>query len=215
MATLASSTEMLVFRNASQLLDSLGDVPPDRVLLTPPPGTVSGDFYDSIDGRVDDRLVELVSGTLVEKPVGYLESQIAVQIAFLLVKHVKDNKTGGRVAGADGMLRMSGGNIRMPDVSWTAPDDLNLDDQRPAPQQPPTLAVEVISESNTKREIEIKVGEYFASGCKLAWMVHPIEQAVDVYTAANESTRLVAADKIDGGTVLLGFQTKVADFFDV
>ena len=73
---------------------------------------------------------------------------------------------------------------------------------------------EILSKSNTKKEIARKLGEYFASGTQLAWIVDPRTRTVRVHTSPTESTRLDAeAGVLDGGDVLPGFRLPLADLF--
>ncbi len=49
------------------------------------------------------------------------------------------------------------------------------------------LVVEVLSESNTRKEMTRKRHEYFAAGVRLAWFVNPATRTVDVYTTPTGS----------------------------
>ena len=79
----------------------------------------------------------------------------------------------------------------------------------------PDLAVEVLSKSNTKAEIALKLREYLGSGTRLAWIVDPKTRSVVVHTSPDESTRLDLVSKavLDGGDVLPGFRLALADLF--
>ena len=202
---------------SQELWDSLGRVPLDRIVLDPPPGTVTFEDYVALDGRLDDRLVELVDETLVEKPMGRKESRIALKAGRLLGNAIDAAGRGGKLSGEAGTIRMAGGSqVRMPDVCWTAPEDVTDPEEREAvPQEPPTLAVEVISESNTEAEMAIKLTEYFASGCRLAWLLYPKTRTVRAYTSPDAHRELSADDTLDGGDVLPGFAVRVGDLFDV
>ena len=81
---------------------------------------------------------------------------------------------------------------------------------------PPDLAVEVISPSNTRREMEIKLAEYAKAGVKLVWYVDPERKEVDVYPKGNPKRKktLGVTDELDGGVVLPGFTVKVARIFE-
>jgi Uma2 family endonuclease len=200
----------------ADLWESLGRVPLERIIMKPVPGSVSFDHFEQIDARVEGRLVELVDKTLVEKSVGRLEAEIAGEAFFAVKQHVKANKLGGKVVPGDGPLRMKGGNSRLPDVSWTSPQDVRDPERKQrVPQEAPTLAVEVISESNTEAEMDKKLREYFASGCRLAWLLYPATRVVRVYKDADHYHTLTADDMLTGGDVLPGFEVKVAALFDV
>ena len=202
-------------RNGEEFLASLGGVPLHRVLFDPPPGTVTGAYYEQIDGRVDDRLVELVNGTLVEKAVGMNESRVAMNLVIEMGGHVRSNKLGF-IAGPDGTVKMAGGNRRMPDVAVYLRSDYP-NGVRPAakvPEIPPRIAVEVLSADNTASEIAMKLREYFASGCRLAYVIDPAARTARRHTAPDEFTEITPAGTLDGGDVLPGFEAKLAELFE-
>ena len=106
--------------------------------------------------------------------------------------------------------------VRMPDVSWTAPEDrVEAERGKKVPQDPPTLAVEVVSESNTAAEIDLKLREYFKSGCRLAWVLYPKTRTLRVHASPDDYRELTEDDTLDGGEVLPGFSVRVGDLFDV
>src|SRR5271157_5259469 len=82
------------------LLKRLGNIPAGRVRLHPTPGTATEKDVIEILDR-ENRPCELVEGTLVEKPVGYEESEIAVVILTALYSFVRPRKLG-IVTGPDG-----------------------------------------------------------------------------------------------------------------
>ena len=199
--------------------ESAGRVPLDRVVFTPAPGTVTLEQYEAIDGRVNGRPVELVNSTLVEKAVARYESELAAVVSGLLFIYKRETKARGKLSGEQGMIRMTGANVRMPDVCWTAHEDVrDPDREQAAPLEPPTLAVEVVSESNTAAEIRLKLEEFFASGCRLAWVLYPKTKTVRVHAnprSIDSFTQLGPDDTLTGGEVLPGFEVKVSDLFDV
>ncbi|HLL90750.1 MAG TPA: Uma2 family endonuclease [Tepidisphaeraceae bacterium] len=201
----------------ADLLADLGDVPSERVWLRPTPGTATeADVVRIVDGD-DKRLVELVENTLVEKPVGVREALLAAAIIEALRGFVRPRNLG-IVLGADAMLRMGRGNIRLPDVTYTAWADLpgGTVPETSVGRFPATVAVEVLSASNRKREMHRKREEYFASGTAVVWEFDPATRTVAVYTPADANapaTRLGAADTLEGGAVLPGFKLPLAPVF--
>src|SRR5271156_6123619 len=67
----------------ADLLKRLGNIPARRVRLYPTPGTATEKDLIKVLDR-ENRPCELVDGTLVEKPMGYEESEIAATIIILL-----------------------------------------------------------------------------------------------------------------------------------
>jgi Uma2 family endonuclease len=206
--------QAMKYQNAADWLHALGDIPLERIVMDPPPGTATERDLLLFVER-DKRLVELIEGTLVEKPVGYEEAVIAQWVAYHLMNWILPRKLGV-VAGGDGTLRMRNGRIRLPDVSFiTAERYRALPRPRPAvPQLAPDLAVEVLSPSNTADEIEQKLKEYFESGTRLAWIIDPVPRTVAVYMSADSPPYTVnESEEIDGGEVLPGFRVAVVEFF--
>lgn len=203
------------FRTAEEWWDALGQVPLHRIVFDPPPGTATEADVLRLDDH-EDRLCELVDGTLVEKTMGYEESLIAARIIYFLQAFVMPRKLG-LVSGPDGMMRILPRRVRIPDVGYIAFARLP-DGQRPRDRVPavcPDLAVEVISEHNTRREMATKLAEYFQSGTRLVWYVDPPSRTVEVFRSPESPVRLTEADTIDGGVVLPGFAVRVGEFFDI
>src|SRR5437763_15832885 len=89
----------------ADLLHQLGDIPPERVLLDPPPGTATeADVVRYVDGP-DRRLVELIDGTLVEKAMGFYEARVGTILAHFIEGYIEKNDLGITL-GADAMLRI-------------------------------------------------------------------------------------------------------------
>ena len=177
-ASLPRSTETI-----ADLLHRLGDVPANRVRLCPFPGTATEQDVLDIDAH-EDRLFELVDGLLVEKTMGFWESYLASLIVTELNIWVRSRNLG-IVTVADGMMRLLPKQVRMPDAAFITLDRFpgGKPTPGPVPEISPNLAVEVISESNSQREIERKRKEYFKSGTLLVWEVDPRQRIVAVYTA--------------------------------
>ena len=121
----------------------------------------------------------------------------------------------GLVAGEGGTIQLDINLVRIPDVSFISLDRLpggEIPDE-PIPLLVPDLAVEVISRSNTRKEMDDKLQEYFEKGVRLVWYVRPRTRVVDVYTAPDRFTRLTASMRLDGGDVLPGFSVQVGELF--
>lgn len=198
---------------ASEVIAHFGDIPIARICTNPPPGEATeADVIEWHDRH--DRLFELIDGTLVEKAMGWQESELAIIIATLLRNFVAEHRLG-KVFGPDGMVRFEPEQIRIPDVAF-------ISKQRFAGQKLTPgafwvlgcdLAVEVISPSNTRREMERKLNDYFTAGVGLVWLVYPKPREIVVYTSLSPGTTLRGEEILDGGNVLPGFSISVAEIF--
>ncbi len=198
----------------ADLLERLGGVPLDRIRFRPSPGTATeADVLAALEAP-RKRLCELVEGVLVEKAMGYRESALAGILLGILNAFVVPGNLG-IVTGADGIVRLFVGLVRIPDVAFTSWDRLP-NRRRPAAPVPalaPDLAVEVLSRSNTPAEMARKRQDYFAAGVRLVWQIDPDARTVAVYSAPEPPTVLAEADTLDGGAVLPGFMLPLRDLF--
>jgi Uma2 family endonuclease len=202
------------FETVGELVHQLGDIDPDRIRLQPQPGTATEKDLLSLRGRTE-RIFELVDGTLVEKVMGYDESSLTLRLAHFVHSYL-DRNDRGNLAGPDGTMRLMPGLLRVPDLSFVLWERLGGGPQ--VPEAPiadlaPDLAVEVLSESNTLREMERKLKEYFLAGVRLVWLVDPDKRTVQVATAPDCSVTLREGDVLDGGDVLPGFSLALRDLF--
>jgi Uma2 family endonuclease len=199
--------------NLADLLKRLGDIPLHRIRLRPAPGTATEDDVVRIEAR-ENRLCELVEGTLVEKAVGAKESYLCWFLGGELKIYLGQNNIGIGLT-ADGMLRLAPGLVRIPDLSFIPWDKLpgRLLPAKPVPNLAPDLAVEILSEGNTKAEMDRKVGEYFDAGVRLVWLIDPKTRSARVYSSRRRSVLVREDQSLDGGEVLPGFSVALAELF--
>lgn len=207
------ATPIPKFRNLAELIDRLGGVPLDRIRMNPPPGTATVEDVVEIEAH-EDRFCELVDGVLVEKTMGYFESEIAVLLAAALVQFVRKHDLGV-VTGEGGMILFPRNQVLIPDIAfagWNRFPDGEIPDD-PVPEIVPDLAVEVLSASNSTGEMSRKLREYFEAGVRLVWYVDPVAKVVTVYTSQSRSKVVPLDGTLDGGKVLPGFALPVREIF--
>lgn len=190
-------------------------VPPERILLYPAPGTATEDDIFEVRRRTG-RLCELVDGILVEKPMGYYESTLALALGYYLYQYL-DQRPIGAVSGPDGTMKIVPPKVRMPDVAFVRWE--RFPGRRPSPDRPvpviaPDLAVEVLSQNNTEEEMREKLQEYFAGGTHLVWYIDPETRSARVFTSPDRHIVVDEQGVLDGGDVLPGFQLRLGDIFD-
>lgn len=199
----------------ADLQEHLGGIPAERIRLFPPPGYATEEDVIQAADR-EGRLCELEDGILVEKPMGWYESLLAVLISSELNAFVT-RRNLGKVLGADGTVRILPGTVKIPDVSfisWKRWPRTRLP-RRPVPALIPDLVVEVLSETNTRREMEDKVRRYFEAGVRLVWCVDPATHAADAYTSPAGVKHIDPSGELDGGQVLPGFRLSLASLFEI
>ena len=200
-------------QNVAELLEDLGGIDPARVLLkkSREPATEADLIAINDSGKT---LCELVDGLLVEKGMGYTESDLTLILAGFLRAFIVPRNLG-ILSGESGMMRLFPGLVRMPDLAFASWDRI------PGRRRPtgaiagfaPDLAIEVLSLSNTRKEMARKRLEYFQAGVRLVWEVDPRARTVAVYEAPDQPTVLEVGQTLDGGEVLPGFALPMADLF--
>jgi Uma2 family endonuclease len=191
----------------------LGDIPPERIIWLPRAATEE----DLVRFCEKERPVELIEGFLVEKAMGFRESLLAASLIMFLKNFASPRKLG-LVGAPDAIMRLRPGLIRLPDVSFISWDRLLETEAhtKKVAQLGPDLAVEILSEGNTRNEIEQKRRELFAAGTKLVWVIDPKTRTAEVHddpTHPNHSILIRETDVLDGGAVLPGFHLSLADLF--
>ena len=161
----------------------------------------------------DGRKYELVDGEPKEVPTGVQQDIIAGNL-YAALRPVARGR-GFLTIGQAG-FRMASRNIRSPDVSFTRKERF------PGGVPPegfgdaaPDLCVEVISPSEEPAEIARKVREYFASGAEQVWHLFPENRTAKVFTAPTADVTLGPEDELDGGDLLPGFHSRVAELFEL
>ncbi len=205
---------MATVENIAELIEQLGDIPPRRIRMKPPPGTATEQDVIAAAEEPRKRLWELVDGVLVEKARGIREALLAVEIGRLLGNFIAKGDLG-IVLGADGMIRLEPGLVRIPDVSFIPWERIPGEEVKDEPMAPyaPAVAVEVLSPGNTRKEIQCKLRDYFLAGVQLVWVIQPKTQTAQAYTSPGEFRRIAKNGRLDGGTVLPGFSLPLAELF--
>lgn len=199
--------------SVGQLLDLLGGISPDRVRLTPVPGTATKrDVIRIPDSR--GRHHELIDGTLVEKAMGAPEGFLVLELSHALQSFLDTHDLGFLYA-PDALIEILPNQVRSPDlcfVSWkqrpekTVPTD-------PISDLIPELVVEILSPSNTARELRRKVGEYLKAGVKIVWVIDPSSRTAVQHSAHGKSVDLSSQGVLSAPSVLPGFRFPLSRLF--
>ena len=214
MATMTEIPPILIAsQTMADIVSQLGDIPLERILIQPPLGAATE--ADQIAAAAQTgKLCELVAGILVEKPMGAYESMLAAEMIHLLLTFL-DSNCIGFVYGESGSARMANRNVRMPDVSFFRSD--RFPDGKPPNLAVnacvPDLAIEILSPTNTKKEMAQKLAEYFAAGVKLVWYIDPPTRTAKLYTAIDQLTEITADGYLLGGEILPGLQIQLGKIF--
>jgi Uma2 family endonuclease len=170
------------------------------------------------DERGSDFRLELIRGEVTKKALfSPLHGILCAEIATIIGTFVEANGLGTVFGTGTGFLvERNPDTVLGIDVAFVSYEKLkgieNLDNFLPFA---PDLAVEVLSPSNTAREIDEKVALYFAAGSRAVWVFNPKQRTAAVYASPSEARILGEQDTLDGGDVLPGFQLDLSKLFAV
>jgi Uma2 family endonuclease len=163
----------------------------------------------------ENRYFELVRGELIElPPPTRIHCAVCGNITGILWNYTRQRGYG--YVASNGLFISS-----YPDTVC-APDIALLDDvggfeelHSKNPNEPPILAVEVLTPHDKISQTFRKIDAYLNNGVKVAWVIDPELQSVWVFEPGKQPVGFTIEDEIPGGAILPGFQCKVADFFFV
>lgn len=159
---------------------------------------------------------ELIEGVLVTMaPTNADHGLVESSVSFLLKAFNRQHKLGRVLTGKPGFYtRGDNRTVRAPDVAFISYERLPRGALPPGfLTVAPDLVVEVVSPGDRAGEIDQKAQEWLDFGAKAVWVIYPESQRVYVHTAKGVH-RLSAADTLDGGEALPGFQAMVGEFFE-
>ncbi len=154
-----------------------------------------------------------MEGVLLEKAVGYNESNLALFLGGLLNAFVIPRNLG-LVTGPDGTVELTTNLIES--RMWPSPVGIDTWPTASCCSCSPArsnLAVEVLSSSNTPGEMAVKRQDYFAAVCSWCGKLILGYEPFFVYTSPLNRQRSGPTDTLDGGIVLPGFTLTVQELF--
>jgi Uma2 family endonuclease len=163
----------------------------------------------------DGYLHEVVNGELVMSPKNnWQHGNICAELLMALCAFAKSRKLGAVFDSSTGFW-MENLNCRAPDISFVSKErlrGLKRNEPRFFPGAP-DLAVEILSPSNSRREVDERLRDFFSSGTRLAWVIDPERELVEICRSVTQRRLLAPNGTLDGEDVLPGFTFAVAELF--
>ena len=163
---------------------------------------------DPLDGSRQ----ELVRGEIITMPPpGMLHGATCVKTVLKIGRFIEGGPGGTLVCNDSGFItERSPDSVRGPDVSYWTKERVKEIPVGYAKISPDML-VEVLSPSNTSKQILTKLREYFAKGVRLVWVIAPEDRTLRIYRNAEEGRLLHETATVTGEDVLPGFECRVSD----
>jgi Uma2 family endonuclease len=168
-----------------------------------------------------DARIEIINGEIIEmSPVGGLHQFVGRNIFKILDAFVTAQALG--IVLYDGLIYLLGKKTRylkdsyVPDVSYLRKGSIpaNWDIVRPFPGTP-TLAVEIMSPTDSVEIVLRKVREYLKAGSDEVWVVYPQQQEIHQYRRSSPDTvRVYTEDNVlDTSDLFPGLILRATDIF--
>ena len=165
---------------------------------------------------------EVVDGVLVMPPSSFGEHQWAIRVIFgALYRFLESNELGIALTSPyDVLIGREPLRVRQPDIlvanaeltGISRPSDLS---GLPYLDHPPLLVVEVLSPSNTPRDIEQRLADYRSIGVPECWLASYEARTIDVLrlAAEGEGVATYGMGDVVRSEVLPGFELAVDDVY--
>ncbi|MYB24517.1 MAG: Uma2 family endonuclease [Acidimicrobiia bacterium] len=156
---------------------------------------------------------ELIRGVLTEvNPVGQEHGEIVTSLVLALGNFVKPRGLGRLTASDAGVwLERDPDTVREPDIAFFSAERIPPGVRVTGYSEiAPDLVVEIVSPSDSRREVHDKARMWLSHGVRLVWVVHPDDRTVDVHRPGQPVVTRTAADALDGADVLPGFTYAVS-----
>ena len=161
---------------------------------------------------------ELIRGVLCETmATGQEHGEAVTAFVYRLMSFVEPRKLGRLTASDSGVrLERDPDTVREPDIAFFSAEKIPPGVRvRGYAEVVPDLVVEIVSPSDSLREVNDKARMWLSYGVSLVWVVHLDSRTVDVHREGGRVSRLTESDILDGEDVLPGFACAVGEFFEI
>ncbi len=164
-------------------------------------------FFQLCRNNQDLRIERTAQGELIiMPPTGWGSGSRNAKLTQRLGNWTEADGTGIAFDSSTGYKLPNGAN-RSPDASWISKERLEALNPDPARFMPmaPDFAVELRSATDSLRVTQQKMQEYIACGVRLAWLVDPQNQQVEIYRQGQDVELLRSPTSLSDEDVLPGF----------
>jgi Uma2 family endonuclease len=162
-----------------------------------------------------DRLLELVRGKVVERPLpGERHGVACAWLAQLLWQYALRPGVRATCAGRTAILvEERPDTVLAPDLLlWAEVRTLAEMSTKYLTSAPP-LVVEVLAPGDQIADTRWRVGRYLARGTRLVWVVDPEERSVSVHQTGRPARLVRGAEELTGEDVFPGLHLRAAELF--
>lgn len=146
---------------------------------------------------------------IIMSPAGGVTGNLNFRLTGIFFQWVEKSKLGYGFDSATG-FRLADKSMRSPDVSWIKKERweaLKVEDQEKFAPICPDFVIEIRSKSDSLSQLKSKMEKWVENGCKLAWLIDPIQQKSYVYKSNTAVEEVTDFDKtLHAEPLLPGFE---------
>jgi len=146
---------------------------------------------------------------IIMSPAGGVTGNLNFRLTGIFFQWVEKSKLGYGFDSATG-FRLADKSMRSPDVSWIKKERweaLKVEDQEKFAPVCPDFVIEIRSKSDSFSQLKSKMEKWVENGCKLAWLIDPIQQKSYVYKSHTAVEEITGFDKtLQAEPLLPGFE---------
>ena len=173
-------------------------------------------FYELCQANRDLRLERTATGEIIiMPPAGGETGHRNIKLAFQLEAWSSQNDLGLAFDSSTG-FKLPSGAERSPDASWIKCDrwnSLNAEQKRKFPPLCPDFVIELRSETDSIKTLQLKMLEYMDNGAKLGWLIDPKTQKVEIYRLGKQVEIIQNPATLFGEDILPGLVINLSSIF--
>lgn len=187
--------------------------------MTATPATAKKPWSEAdLESLPEDGFIhEVVDGELIKSPKNNFEHETICGRLYFAIESFNRQHRLGAVMGSSAGFWMENQNCRAPDISFIPKERLQRLGFTPNTRRffpgAPDLAIEVLSPSSVRAEIDSRLRDFFSSGTQIAWIISPENQSVEICHSMIKRKLAGPGADLDGKHLLPGFRYPIADLF--
>ncbi|HCQ19983.1 MAG: Uma2 family endonuclease [Aphanizomenon sp.] len=169
-------------------------------------------FYQLCQKNSDLNFERTSTGELIIMPPvggesGNREADLMIDLG------VWNRQTGlGYTFSSSTIFKLPNGGDRSPDVAWIKKErweTLTPEERRKFPPIAPDFVIELRSVTDDLKTLRQKMQEYMDAGVKLAWLINPQQQQIEIYRSGKDVELRNLPTELLGEEILTGFSLKL------
>jgi Uma2 family endonuclease len=167
-------------------------------------------FFEFCQDNKHLRIERNADGTIIiMPPTGTLRGEKNSEISADLT--IWKRKNGGHSFDSSTGFTLDNTAVRSPDASWVSDERYPSVELKKFARITPEFVVELMSETDSLRELQDKMEEYIENGVLLGWLINPKTEEVFIYRQDGTISKVVGFNnKLSGENILKGFEFELA-----